>query len=600
MRAEEPAMGQGNAVCPNCRQTVPFKGPASSPMLRCAACGLRFMPAQEGAYVELAVSSAPPPVRPANAQHSLPPNLVLHAGSSGPPTAGSNTAIPEAPSQPSVAGQRASRERRRPKGYGPLEIVKVVAGGAVGLGLGYLVVLALQRGREPESNQPRAAERGQPTVARAERQIEFPQYEPVTSAEPAKSTKLPPQMGFTPPPINFGPVGPAPLPPAASPSPAPRLEKHAGRPPAAEPAPSAPAQPLAGLAEVIKLPSLVDTAPVVLSRLHVPAGMTLGVSFNAVAANIPAEAAFLTEGKAQSPGKWLVCFLPDTDGSPNDKRVLAEMQHANGELSFVWRTPIEDADARKELSNCLLKLSCGDVAKTSLLRWPVEAPRLALDLQREVQTHAWAAVDLPKEESLRLEIIDLPGFPTGAKLKDDRRVLRLKERTTIQFEHVSGAEIEVEFRRVAENLQVVLRPEFRENAAEKFPMTLPRLADFKANLQKAIPEGEARIIALGKELKSLDRQLKDLGGRPASGPAFVAWQGRLRNLQSAASSAKSKMSRLQRQLPEMKARLANAPQLERFLGDLQSRGTLHVQLYAECGDARLVVSDMKLEPVAAE
>lgn len=565
-------MSQGNAVCPNCRQFLPTSG-MSSPMLRCPACGVQLRIAASGDAV-FPQTTTPPPARqiePAAPASISEGQLV----------------------QSAQRGQVGSGQRRRGPGFGLLEIAKVVAGGAVGLGLGYLVILAIQSGHNRETSQPAVEAPSARTGARREPKIEFPQFADARSAKVPDVIPSSPAT-FTAP--SVAPIGSTPTPPFPSTPMATRGPKNPVKQQTVQPPPATPDQPLAGLTQVIKLPSLVDTAPVVLCPLHVPVGIPLGIAFNAVAANVPAEAAFLAEIKSESPRTWLVCYFPDTSGSPQDKRVLGEIRHADGELSFVWRTPIEDTDARRELSNCLLKLSCRDVAKTAVLREPEQTPRLKLDLRREVQTHTWPAADLPNEETLRLEIAEMPGFPTGAKLKDERRVLRLKERATIQFEQVSGAEINVEFRRVAENLQIVIRPEFRENAADSFPMTLPRLAEFKASLQKAVPEAEARIVALGKELKSLDRQLKDLGGRPASGPAFVAWQGRLRNLQSAASSARTQISRLQRRLPEMKARLANAPHLEQFLGDLQSRGTLRVQLYAECGDARLVVRDMVLDP----
>ena len=568
-------MSQGNPVCPNCRQFLPISG-MSSPLLRCPACGvqLRIAASCDAVFPQ---ATTPPPARQIEPEMPVPISerqLV----------------------QPAQRRQVGSDKRRGGRGLGLLEIAKVIAGGAVGLGLGYLVILAIQSGRKHETSPPAVEAPSARTVAGHEPKIDFPQFDHSLSDEVPEVT-APSPATVTAPPRNMAPVGPIPMP--ASPA----MPRATGDPKVtvkqqtALPQPAAPRQPLAGLTQVIKLPSLVDTAPVVLCPLHVPPGTPLTIVFNAVGANIPAEAAFLAEIKSETPRTWHVCYFPDTNGSPEDKRVLAEFRHADGELSFVWRTPIEDTDARRQFFNCLLKLSCREVAKTALLREPQQTPRLKLDLQREVQTHTWPAADLPKEESLRLEIAEMPGFPTGAKLKDERRVLRLKERATIQFEQVSGAEIDVEFRRVAENLQIVIRPEFRENAADSFPMTLPRLADFKANLQKAIPEAEARIVALGKELKSIDRQIKNLGGRPASGPAFIAWQGRLRNLQTAASRAKTQISRLQRRLPEMKARLANAPQLEKFLGDLHARGTLRFKVYAECGDAQLTVTDMALNPV---
>jgi prefoldin subunit 5 len=183
-------------------------------------------------------------------------------------------------------------------------------------------------------------------------------------------------------------------------------------------------------------------------------------------------------------------------------------------------------------------------------------------------------------------------------VKDGKQLLKLKERATIEFEQFRGAAIQLEFRRLpAGDLQLELRPEFRENAAEKVAMTLPRLAELKKDLEKAIPEGEAKLVALGKEARALDDQLGDLGKAPG-GAAYVAWQVKRTRLESALSSCKSQATRLQRRLPEMKARLAAVPQMQRFLSDLQQNGSLTVRVVAECGDARLVVCDARLAPQA--
>jgi chromosome segregation ATPase len=168
------------------------------------------------------------------------------------------------------------------------------------------------------------------------------------------------------------------------------------------------------------------------------------------------------------------------------------------------------------------------------------------------------------------------------------------------FEQLPGAEIQLEFRRQTEgDLQLVLRPEFHENRTEEFPMTLSRLADLKKSMEKRIPEDEAKFVVLGKEIKALNQQLKDLGPRPG-GVAFAAWQTKVNSLQSGISSKSSQMSRISRRLPELKARLAAVPEMERFLREMHQKAALEMRVYAECGDAKLVLIDAHLDPAASD
>ena len=507
---------------------------------------------------------------------------------------GSAPSIAAAPAPAVAAGSRPQRS----KGFGPLEIVKVVVGGAAGLGIGYLLVFWLQYRSAPD---PAVAASKLPerTASSTSSEVKFPEFRPPPIAPVAPSTPA-----FSPPPYSSFGTPISPLPPGP-----PDFHTRSNPPVSTVPPPETtasttpapiPQQALDGLAETLKLPSLVDTSPSVITSLHVPEGKPLDISFNSVAANIPADAAFLVEPQDGTPLSWLVCYAPNLSGTTDDKRVLAEMSHVGGELKFAWRAPIEDAEIRKELPNCLMRLTCENVSKTSLLRSASAAPRLSLDLTKEIGVHSLPRVDLPKEESVRLEVAALNGFPGGAAFKDDRRVLKLKEKTAIQFEQLKGAEIQMEFRRQPEgDLQVILRPEFRENAADKFPMTLPRLADLKEAMEKGIPENEARLVALGKEIKALNQQLKDLGPRPG-GAAFAAWQSKLNSLQSAISSRNSQMSRISRRLPEMKARLAAAPAIERFLRDMHQKAALELRVYAECGDAKIVLISAHLDPAAQD
>jgi hypothetical protein len=607
-------MGENPVTCPNCRQAVPSKLTPGSAMLRCPACGLRFLPVTVAGMTEDMPSLGVPPrinqaTRPPVIQTPAPapgghvsapaalPTIVVTENDRGrTPSPVRATApgpsIAAAPATSIAAGTRPNRT----KNFGPLEIVKVVLGGAAGLGIGYLVVSWLQYRGAPA---PEAANKSARTTASSTPSgVQFPEFR-----RPPTTPTAPLAPAFSPPPYNdFGTPIPSSLPPGPPIGHSVPVLPPSTVPP--ETSPSTPPEPvpqqaLEGLAEILKLPSLVDTAPAVISRLHVPEGKTLEISFNAVAANIPEEAAFFAEPQEGTPLAWLVCYTPNLSGSADDKRLLAEMIHAGGELKFAWRAPIADAETRKELLNCLMRLTCENVSKTSLLRSASNAPRLLLDLTKDVGTHTLSGVDLPKEESLRLEVAGLTGFPGGAALKDDKRVLKLRERAVIQFQQFKGAEIQLEFRRQpAGDLQIVLRPEFRENVAEKIAMTLPRLADLKAGMEKAIPEGEAKLVVLGKEIKALNQQLKNLGPRPGGGAAFAAWQTKLGSLQSEISRSNSQISRLSRRLPEMRARLAAVPAMERFLRDMHQKAALEVRVYAECGDAKLVLIDARLDPAA--
>jgi hypothetical protein len=480
-----------------------------------------------------------------------------------------------------------------------------VVGGVAGLGIAYLLIFWIQNrsGDEKPRGEPVAEKKAMKAAAAADDQDDlFPEIRRSSSPIPAIPAFTPPSgIGFGSAPTTAANNEPergddTPNSPSVSDRPAPSRPASTDSP---RPAPPRPQEPLAGLAESLRLPPIVDTQAAALSPLHLPEGKTLDVSFNVVAANIPAGAAFVAEHKDGSVPTWDLCYVPNLSEPATGKRLLAHLSHESGELKFAWRLPIEDAELRQELANCLLRLTCENTVKLAALRVPLEMPRLALDLTRDTTTQVLVAEAAPKEEALYLEIAELRGFPAGVKMEKDKRVLKLKERATIQFDQMAGAEIHVDFRRTTGGeFQVVFRPEFHENAADKFSMTLTRLDGLRKGLEKSIPEGEAEIKALTKQLKSLDSELRGMGRAPG-GAAFVAWQTKRVKLESAISSGKRKLSRLQRTLPEMKARLSQVPHMEQFLRTIQSEASLVVRIVAECGDGKIVLAQTTLDPPAA-
>jgi hypothetical protein len=348
-------MDEGKVVCPNCRQLVAPLA-LDDAAACCPYCRVRVRTAGES----VAAQGTP----------GLPPALNMHGDGRGLP----GTSV--------QAKSNGTEARRQPRGKGAWEIVKIVLGGAAGLGIGYLVVFWIQN-RNAADPQPKPRRpQSEQVIARAPSSDKLPEFRP----EP--SVPLPPIMpSFSAPPIGFGPPErsgvPAPSSAQSAASSAPATNgSSAAR--SQEPSPSAPQQELEGLPPALKLPSLVDTSSAILCPLHVPAGKTLDIALNAVAANIPAEAALLIERDASAGASWLFSFAPDLSSAAQDKKPLAVLEHAGGKLKFTWRSPIEDAQVRKELANCLLRVTCGTTSKTSVLRVPQEMPRLKVDLERNV------------------------------------------------------------------------------------------------------------------------------------------------------------------------------------------------------------------------
>jgi hypothetical protein len=395
-----------------------------------------------------------------------------------------------------------------------------------------------------------------------------------------------------------GSVGPSSTPPGV---PAPQESPPAPTAPASV-TPTSPASTasLANVPAAVRLPSLVSSAKEKL--LALPPGLadlpTIGL--RSLAADIPATAAIFTEPD-DTRRAWRAYYVFDLNTGAN-KTQIGTFHIDETELSFAWASPQPVAALCHQLGNCLMELRLGDELHLVQLREQKALPPLVLDMNEDRQILEFPLSDLPKAESIRLELRELVNFSQGASLRNNMQELPIGKETVLEFSEMPGAEISILLFRASKMspLQVRLEPIFRENSATKYDLTLERLDALAEAVDRSLDRDRQQLPVAKDNLEDEQRALSQLKSkRPGNIQLLGPWQQLVTRQTKAVDRAADKVKQLARRIPENEARLKAVPKIKRFLQSLHQQGELRYALVAECGEHDLVLAD-GTKPLGAE
>jgi hypothetical protein len=290
---------------------------------------------------------------------------------------------------------------------------------------------------------------------------------------------------------------------------------------------------------------------------------------------------YLEELKDAGVRAWTVnAAIPGAAGD-DSQREIGEFSERDGELAFRWfsNASVEDEAL---LLNSMFKFS-DDVQQPPIaLREPLKAEPLQIDTNERRATHSFGLGAIPCEERLMLELSNLSGFPSRARFDNNVSEVAIGRSTSIVFDDVPGAELEVKFQGVSDaGLTIAISPRFRENSASILPMTKSQLETTLQAVGKTIVQTQADIREGNAALSRLRTQnTSGLNGAQAAGLA-----GLILKTQSRVRSDEQKLASLQ-------AKLANGPTISNFLDALHLRPALSFRITAAAGsDATLTLVD---------
>jgi hypothetical protein len=579
--------------CPGCRSPLAITPQMAGQLIVCPACGQ-----------QIHLAAATPP----QAAYSPP-------GWSQPPMM-----IPDSPAVPAAgtadsAKETAARYSRKQTGVSLAALASWAVLGGLLLVAAALVWLMKQRqdGTAPVAAAPREILIAPPLPPR----LPARSVDAERSSSAVASASLPPIPVETPVATSSRPdVQPAAVTPqisspqtiaqmtgkasqrtASSPMPVPAI----GLPPVATPsvnvAPpaAAPAGPLAGLPRAVRLPSLISSSPETLLALSLAPSEPVSISIRSLAADIPEAAAMFTEADPERRA-WIAYYVSDLDTGIG-RTPLGRFQLTGQDITFQWPQSIPQPELCRQLANCQAELRHGNAVHVVQLREIVQQPPLVLDLETDRQMMQLELADLPKADTLRLEIRELAAFASGGRMRGNETTLNLGGQAIIEFTDLPGAEIGVRFFRLssASPLQLRLEPAFHEGKTKEFELTLTRLEALEKAAQENLAEDKRELPVVQKGAKDLNELLGDLRAKnPGKNIALRGpWERNVAAVNKELGRAIDKARLLVRRIAENETRLKAVPAIRDFLNGLHQKAAIRYAVVAECGEQDVVLIETR-------
>jgi hypothetical protein len=488
----------------------------------------------------------------------------------------------------------ARRHKGNPKKLG-IELVKIVVGGAAGIGIGLVILMLVKSGREepsdsePDTPRPRTVRvapektHNRATVERLESKPLAHQPEPPTSVDSTSSDNGSAQNS------NDGQQ------PAVQEE-NPFVEENPFKEVSQDKTPSGtgepdttsnedepkPADPFGQLPKAVSLPSLLTRQPRELFSFGEVAADEVTLKLVSHAVNLPENQEFqILRDQDPSIAEWNV-LLVDRGEQPDSCTSLpvASMAIADRSLTFHW---LEEAvgTAARQFQNCLLHLVVGQRTHDLMLRQVETAEPLKIDLDQRTITRSVAMEQLPDIQQLQFEVTSFENFPTQTEFRNQKQIAEISGEIVLEMKQTGGAYLRIKTaRRSDDELSLLVYPMFKVNAAEQIDLTTTRMASLKSGTAQALASAERDLAVNRSELKALESQYKSVNRMSNRNAAqALAKKQQLDAIASKAKSCNRRISSLQRRIPEMKARQAAIPQLEQLVSSLHNKAQLSIRIF---------------------
>lgn len=299
-----------------------------------------------------------------------------------------------------------------------------------------------------------------------------------------------------------------------------------------------------------------------------------------------------------------------------DGRVpLASLRRDGSNLVMAWATPDQELGEGPLVTNCVIEVHDNKSRRVGQLREPVRAVPIAFDVGSEPQTVETTVGNLPRMDSLRLEVLELKGFPPDAKIRGGARAFTtftppapaatgtigrsplaaVAVPLVIEFAELKGLEIRLRCTAdAAGKLAIAVEPVFQEG--QDHDLRVPRLLDrLEAEARKPLPNAERELGPEENKLKTWQAKAKDQKGKEPPQNDFKrhsAWNNEHRKTLAKVAEFETNVKRYQQIVDSCQARLNAVTALRAFVETIEkNQPTIHFVVYSECGDPDLLLID---------
>lgn len=312
---------------------------------------------------------------------------------------------------------------------------------------------------------------------------------------------------------------------------------------------------------------------------------TVTVDLNDSLANLPGRShLILTRADTIVDPAWRIQLALEGADAPVGDIAFLLYSPASQVLQIQWAKPQEKIP-QGQLANCWLSFKTGERVKKVALRSPISGPRVKLDGNQEEkskrQMHVTEISNLPRRETLRLEISEVVGFPFGAALVRGRSSCEYGNELRIEFDDFEGAQVAVQLAVQSQNLAVSIEPVFKNGNTEilLFYRTLQKLG---GNSERMLAQKVQELQKLNRQIPGLQNELQDAQSAQASNPTEMGIVNRRRNAAaSKLGNARGRLRDVQRDLHQLQIVQLRLPQIINLAQRLHQDGALICRITAE-------------------
>lgn len=391
--------------------------------------------------------------------------------------------------------------------------------------------------------------------------------------------------------------------------------------------------------EIWKLPPATSSAPEVLASVG-DAQTTWNIVVKSPAAGVPMRPNLLVEPDRE-PGAWTINYVSNPL-APTEKQTLARLRRDASYLTFAWTNPPPDPQFCREVTNSLMEITAGAAKEIGQLRGPLQLQPIALNLNTDKQITEAQIDDLPRVDTLRLEILDLIGFSCEAKLRGGLKTLTATSPaaptpaplpatklspaanvplgavpgmgmgmgmgqpltaplTAIEFPEIPGLEIRIRFVKAEATgkLAIAIDPVFRENSTTERDLSAAGL------LERLEKEAQTPLLAKAQRQLKLDevsldsfqaKEKKVNDSEPVKNDPkrYQGWQDTLTKAKTKTAEYERNVNQLKQTIQTHQARLDAVAKLRAFVKSASEKPPLiHYVVYSECGPTDLLLIDAR-------
>lgn len=293
------------------------------------------------------------------------------------------------------------------------------------------------------------------------------------------------------------------------------------------------------------------------------------------------------------PNTWALTAKPLNEDAPIE---IAQITIRKSDALFAWKNLDRLQNLRSSLVNHFLLIDFQGKTHPAQFRKVATQSAITLDLNKDRTETEFKVVLPPPKETIFVRVKEIfSALP--AKFKDDKHEVPLGQDIAVCWPQTPGPEMRIRCVLGDNELKIITQNRFVEgndDSATGITWTFDNLSKTIASMQakrdKALAEYDAIV---NTQIPNALAALSDVeSSTPRTGPEMLQRAQLITKFQNDLKRLRMRGSSLEKQVPELEARLAAAPSLKTFMQSVDGSTSVGIEVFARNGDHEIVLLNL--------